>query len=124
VAVRRYSERSSTIEYTGTWHVARATAYAGGRVSYASSAGATAAITFKGQRIAWYGPVGPTRGMARILVDGAVQRTIDLDRATFRPRSLLYSVSWKVAGRHTLEIDVLATRGHKLVAIDELVVTP
>lgn len=123
-AIRHYSERSSTINYAGTWHVARAPSYVGGRVSYASGAGATAAITFTGSRIAWYGPVGPTRGKARIVVDGVVQETVDLNRSTFRPRSLLYSSAWKTSGRHSLVIEVVATRGHKLVAIDELVVTP
>ena len=121
---RHYSERSSTIDYSGTWHVARAASYAGGRVSYASNAGAAAAITFTGSRVAWYGPVGPTRGKARVVVDGVVQETIDLNRPAFHPRSLLYSHGWLAAGRHSLVIEVLATRGHKLVAIDELVVTP
>jgi hypothetical protein len=118
------SERSSTISYGGAWHVARAPTYAGGRVSYASGAGATAAITFTGRRIAWYGPLGPTRGKARIVVDGVVQETVDLNRSRFQPRSLLYSHSWTAAGRHSLLIEVVATSGHKLVAIDELVVTP
>jgi hypothetical protein len=124
LAVRRYSERSSTIDYSGTWHVARATSYAGGRVSYASNPGATASITFTGSRIAWYGPVGPTRGKARIVIDGVAQKTVDLHRSSFQPRTLLYSRSWKSAGRHSLVIEVLSTRGHRLVAIDELVVTP
>ena len=124
LAIRHYSERSSTIDYSGAWHVARAAGYAGGRVSYSSAAGARAAITFTGSRIAWYGPVGPTRGKARIVVDGVVQKTVDLNRPSFRPRSQLYSHTWKAAGRHSLVIEVLATPGHKLVAIDELVVTP
>jgi hypothetical protein len=124
VATRHYSERSSTIDYSGTWHVARLASYAGGRVSYASNAGARAAITFTGSRIAWYGPVGPTRGKARVVVDGVVQKTVDLNRPSFQPRSLLYGHTWKTPGRHSLVIEVLATRGHKLVAIDELVVTP
>jgi hypothetical protein len=123
-ALRHYSERSSTITYEGTWHVARASSYLGGRVSYGSSSGATAAITFTGSGIAWYGPIGPTRGKARIVVDGVVQDTIDLNRPGFRPRALLYSRRWKAAGRHSLVIEVVATHGHKLVAIDELVVTP
>jgi hypothetical protein len=123
-AIRHYSERSSTIDYSGAWHVARAASYTGGRVSYASNAGARAAITFTGSRIAWYGPVGPTRGKARVVVDGVVQKTIDLNRPSFQPRSLLYSHTWTTAGRHSLVIEVLLTRGHKLVAIDELVVTP
>jgi hypothetical protein len=124
LAIRHYSERSSTIDYGGTWHVARAAAYAGGRVSYASTAGARAEITFTGMRIAWYGPTGPTRGKARVMIDGVLAKTVDLNRSTFSARSLLYSSSWKVAGRHSLVIEVVATRGHKLVAIDELVVTP
>jgi hypothetical protein len=124
LATRRYSERSSTIDYSGTWHVARAASYAGGRVSYSSDAGAQARITFTGLRIAWYGPVGPTRGKARVVLDGVAVKTIDLNRPSFRPRELLYSHAWPTAGRHSLVIEVLPTRGHKLVAIDELVLTP
>lgn len=124
VAARHYSERSSTIDYAGAWHVARSAAYAGGRVSYASGAGAQASITFTGSRIAWYGPVGPTRGKARVLIDGVAVKTVDLDRSSFQARVALYSRSWPETGRHSLVIEVLPTRGHKLVAIDELVVTP
>jgi len=93
-------------------------------VSYSSAAGARAEFTFTGRRIAWYGPVGPTRGRARVLIDGAVAATVDLNRPNFRPRELLYSTTWKTAGRHSLVIEVIATRGQKLVAIDELVMTP
>ena len=64
-----------------------------------------------------------TRPYSRIVVDGVVQKTVDLYRSTFRPRSLLYSRSWKASGRHSLVIEILATRGHRLVAIDELVVS-
>jgi hypothetical protein len=123
-AARHYSERSSTITYAGSWRVAGYPGYAGGSVRYATSAGDTASFAFTGSRIAWYGPVGPTRGKARIILDGVAQRTVDLNRSSFRPRVALYSHSWKVAGRHSVVIEVLATRGHRLVAIDELVVTP
>jgi hypothetical protein len=123
-AARHYSERSSSITYAGSWHVARYAGYADGSVRYATSAGDTAAMTFTGSRIAWYGPIGPTRGKARMIVDGVAQTLIDLTRSSFRPRALLFSHSWKAAGRHSLVIEVVATRGHKLVAIDELVVTP
>lgn len=121
---RHYSERSSTIAYSGSWHGARSSRYAGGSVNYATGTGATASITFTGTRIEWYGPVGPTRGKARTIVDGVAGKAIALTRSGFQPRALLYSRSWKTAGRHTFVIEVLATPGHKLVAIDELVVTP
>jgi hypothetical protein len=118
-----YSERSATIDYSGSWHGARHGGYAGGAVRYATAPGATASITFTGSRIAWYGPVGPTRGKARVSIDGVAVKTVDLRRASFDPSTTLYSVSWATAGRHTLEIEVLSTPGHRLVAVDQLVVT-
>lgn len=122
-ALHRYSERSSTIDYAGSWRPARFGGYAGGAVTYATGDGATATINFTGRRIAWYGPVGPTRGKARVSIDGVVVKMVDLQRSSFRANVVLYSVSWTAAGRHTLEIEVIETPGHRLVAIDELVVT-
>jgi hypothetical protein len=122
-ASQRYSERSSVIDYAGTWRPARHSGYAGRSVRYATADGATATITFTGTRIAWYGPVGPTRGKARILIDGEAVKTVNLQRSTFDPTTVLYSATWKTSGRHTFTIEVLETKGHRPVAIDELVVT-
>lgn len=119
----RYSERSSTIDYTGTWKAARHGGYTGGAVRYATGDGATATITFTGSRIAWYGPVGPTRGKARVYIDGVAVRTVNLQRGGFEASTILYSVTWKAPGRHTFAIEVIETKGRRLVAIDELVVT-
>jgi hypothetical protein len=121
--VRRYSERSSVIDFSGTWRSARHSGYAGKAVRYATGSGATASITFTGTRIAWKGPVGPTRGKARVSIDGTVVKTVNLKRPGFRASTTIYSISWKTAGRHTLEIEVLDSPGHGPVAIDELVVT-
>lgn len=122
-AVHRYSERSATIDYAGSWRSARHSGYAGKAVRYATAPGATASITFTGSRIAWQGPVGPTRGKARILIDGKAVKTVNLQRSSFDPSTTIYSVTWTTAGRHTFAIEVLETPGHKLVAIDELRVT-
>jgi hypothetical protein len=122
-SLQRYSERSSSIDWSGTWKPARHGGYAGGAVRYATTEGATASITFTGSRIAWYGPVGPTRGKARILIDGKAVKVVNLQRGRFEASTILYSVSWKSAGRHTFEIEVIGTPGHKPVAIDELVIT-
>ena len=121
--VHRYSERSSVIDFSGTWRSARHSGYAGKVVRYATGSGATASITFTGTRIAWKGPVGPTRGKARVSIDGAIVRTVNLKRSGFLASTTIYSISWKTAGRHTLQIEVLASPGHGPVAIDELVVT-
>ena len=121
--LHRYSERSATIHYSGTWKSARHSGYAGKAVRYATGDGATASITFTGSRIAWKGPVGPTRGKARVRIDGEVVETVNLKRSGFEASTTIYSISWTTPGRHTLAIEVIVTPGHKPVAIDELVVT-
>lgn len=120
---RRFSERSAAIAYAGSWKAARHGGYAGGAVRYATGDGASATITFSGSRIAWYGPVGPTRGKARISIDGRAVGTVNLKRSSFDPSTALYSVSWPTSGAHTLQIEVIPTPGQRPVAIDQLVVT-
>ena len=85
---------------------------------YATSRGATATLSFTGSRVSWFGPVGPTRGRARISIDGHVVKTVDLHRSNFDARAALFSRSWKHAGSHTLTIEVLGSKGHPMVAID------
>jgi hypothetical protein len=121
--IRRFSERSASIEYDGSWRQAASAAYAGGAVRYSTVAGARAVFAFTGSRIAWVGPTGPTRGKARITVDGRYVKTIDLYRSIFTARRTVYSTSWDEPGRHTLEIEVVGGGSHPMVAIDELLVT-
>jgi hypothetical protein len=116
------AEISRSIHYAGRWASAGHGGYVGGKVRYSTQAGASATLAFTGSRVLWYGPVGPTRGQARVSIDGTYVRTVDLHRSGFRARALLYSASWSTAGRHTLTIEVVGTKGHPLVAIDELIV--
>ena len=117
-----YPETSSQITYAGGWSKARFPRYAGGGVRYSANAGATATFWFVGTSVTWIGPVGPTRGKARVLVDGVVVRTVDLDRSRFLARRDLFSAGWSKAGAHTLTIEVVGSAGEKIVAVDELVV--
>jgi hypothetical protein len=114
----RYSETSSKIGYRGTWRTAGFSGYAGKAAKYDTKAGATATFTFSGSKVVWYGPVGPTRGKARVLVDGTYLKTVDLYARSFTPRKAVFSKSWVSAGAHTLTIQVLGTAGHPYVAID------
>jgi Transglycosylase-like domain len=121
-SARHVGETSASVAYRGSWHSARHGGYAGGAVRYSTRAGATATVTFTGKRITWYGPVGPTRGKARILVDGVAIRTVDLHRSAFKGHAALYSRSWTAKGTHTLTIQVVGTKRHPMVAVDEFVV--
>jgi hypothetical protein len=120
--LRRLAETNPAIAYAGTWRTARHSRYAGGAAKYATTAGATATLTFTGDRVVWYGPVGPTRGQARVRIDGVLAATVDLQASSFTAHKAVFSKSWATAAAHTLVIEVVGTSGHPYVAIDELAV--
>ena len=118
---RRIGDTDIGIAYAGRWQSARHVGYADREVRYAQANGATATYAFYGSSIAWVGPVGPTRGRAKVIVDGRTVATVDLRRSSFKPRVTLFDQSWKRAGKHTLTIRVVGNG--RPVAIDEFVVT-
>jgi transglycosylase-like protein len=121
--VHHYSEGSPTIRYEGSWKLARHPAYAGDAVRYATRAGSRATFAFNAHSVTWYGPVGPTRGQARVFVDGTLVATVDLYARDFTARKALFTRTWSRIGRHTLAIEVAGTAGRPYVAIDEFTVT-
>ena len=115
----RVSETSAGIVYHFTWSTASYASYSGGKVKYATRGGASATFTFSGTGIAWVGPVGPTRGTARVYIDGTAVGTVDLRRSTFQARKIVFSKALP-AGEHTFRIVV--TSIGRPVAIDNLIV--
>ena len=79
-SIHRYSETSSKITYSARGARRAIRAYAGDAAKYSTKAGATASFAFSGKKVIWYGPVGPTRGKARILIDGTYVKTVNLYR--------------------------------------------
>jgi hypothetical protein len=118
VALSRIGEASPRITYKGTWRSARASAYIGGAVRYARSSGASATFTFTGRGVAWVGPKGPTRGSARVFVDGVFIRTVSFYARSFSLRQVAFAANWANVGTHTMTIKVVGTAGHPMVAID------
>ncbi len=115
-----YQESSSRVTYSGTWASAKASGYSGGAVRYSRQKNASATFRFTGVGVSWVGPVGPTRGSAKVYVDGVYKKTVSLYRSVFIPRKTLYSASWSSSRSHTLKIVVVGTSGHPMVAIDTL----
>ena len=116
---QRLGDSSTSIVYRLAWSTARYATYSGREVRYATRTGASATLTFRGNGITWIGPVGPTRGTARVYVDGRVVANVDLRRSTFQARKVLFSRAL-TAGTHTLKIVV--TSSGRPVAIDDLIV--
>jgi hypothetical protein len=116
---RRVGESSGAITYRYTWKVAKYAAYSGRQVKYATRTGASATMKFTGNGIAWMGPVGPTRGTARVFIDGKAVANVDLRRSTFQARKLLFAKAL-TKGEHTVKIVV--TSSGRPIAIDELII--
>ena len=118
---RRYAEDSLDIAYTGRWARASSSVYAGGAVAWTTSASASATLSFTGRTIAWYGPVGPTRGSAAVYLDGSLVATISQYADSFSPRRAVFRHTFGSTGTHTIRIVCIGTSGTPMVAIDELV---
>ena len=114
------SETSASLVYTGTWKSASYWRYAGGAARYATTAGASVKLTFTGTGVTWYGPVGPTRGQAKVFIDGALMATVNLYSKTFTAHKAVFSKTGMTVDRHTIVIQVVGTAGHPYVALDEL----
>jgi hypothetical protein len=121
--VRLIGDRSSSIRYEGRWRLARHHGYRGDTVRYATARGASATLRFTGRGVAWQGPTGPTRGKAKVYLDGKLVRTVDLRRSSFTPRSTLFSKRWSSSRTHMIRIVVLGTSGRAMVAIDGFAIT-
>jgi len=119
-ATVRVGEASAAIAYAGRWRDARHLGYAGRHVLYSSTNGATATYRFEAKSIAWVGPVGPTRGRARVSIDGKVVATVNLRQSRFHPRATVFHRTWKQTGKHTITITVIGSG--RPVAIDEFVI--
>ena len=116
-------ETSTSVLRKGRWTARLSPSFSGGRAISAQVAGATVRITFTGQQVAWVSAVGPSRGQARVYVDGAYVRTVDLRSASSAARRIVDVESWTSPGRHTLEIRVVGTSGRPRVDVDAFLST-
>ena len=117
-----YSETASQIAYHGTWSTASYSGYIGGRIKYSRQKYASAVFSFTGIGVSWIGPVGPTRGQAKVYINGRYMKTVSMYARSFSARHTIYTASFATAQARTLKILVVGTAGRPTVAIDALVV--
>ena len=112
-------DANSRLDYDGRWGRAGHRNYSADTIRWSNTAGSTVSFTFKGTSIAWIGPRGPTRGKARVYLDGKLSRTVDLYASGFRARNTIFARSWQKEGEHTITIEVVGTPHRPTVGIDE-----
>lgn len=120
--VATFQETSRRIDYRGSWIRATHSDYLGDNVRFSDEAGATATLTFTGSAISWIGPVGPTRGGAKVYIDGRFVKSVHSHRRTFKPTRVLFTATFDTVATRTIKIKVVGTADHPTVAIDALVV--
>jgi hypothetical protein len=116
--LRLVAESSSAIKYARTWKTSLSSSYLDGAVRQSRVTGATASYTFTGSQVAWIAALAPTRGSARVYLDGRHVATVNLYSRTVQTQRAVYTYSWATAGRHRITIRVSGTAGHPRVDVD------
>jgi hypothetical protein len=121
--VTAIQQTNASIAYHGTWStLTSSTSWWGGSAKTSTTAGSTATYRFTGRSFAWVGLRSPTRGKARVYVDGVLKATVDLYAAAIQPQRILWSVNYATAAPRTVRIQVLGTAGRPRVDVDGFVV--
>ncbi len=117
-----YQENNQALSYKGAWYSAYYDSYLSGAVRSSDAVGARVSLSFSGTEIAWVGPVGPTRGSARVYLDGSYVKTVNTWNSSFLPTRVLFRQAWASMGKHRIQIVTNGTAGHPTVALDAFVV--
>jgi hypothetical protein len=114
----RYQDTSSKVSYSRSWHTYSTSSASGGHTHYATRRGAAVKFSFTGRAFALIAPKGPTRGSAKLYVDGVYVSTVNLHRSSTVPRIVVAARSWSASGAHTVKLVVSATAYHPRFDID------
>jgi hypothetical protein len=115
-------DKASAVRYSTGWRRVTSSAASGGTVTWATATGATATFRFTGTSIAILGPIGSSRGAAKVSIDGTAAGSLTEYAASGRSRQVVYTRTLATAGPHTIQIRVAGTRGHPRVDLDAFVV--
>jgi uncharacterized repeat protein (TIGR02543 family) len=90
------------------WRTVEAVSSHGGSFALADLPGASASIRFDGVGIDWTTVSGPDRGRARVFIDGAFVRTVDLF-SSIRTLGVVHRFGGLADGSHVLRIEATGT---------------
>lgn len=117
-----YSQGSRLVAYRGTWATSVSSRFLGGSDRYTGTARKSATLTLSGIGAAWITVSGPTRGTARISVDGGTASSYSLYRASATYRRVIAPRTFVTGGLHTYRVEVAGTAGHPRIDVDGFIV--
>ena len=122
VSFSKTENSAGAVRYSSGWRRVNTSSASGGSLASSSTKGSSATFKFAGQGIAILGPVGPTRGIARVYIDDVLAGSLNAYSSVAGSRRVLYSRLLE-SGVHTLRIVLAGPTSHPRVDLDALVVT-
>jgi CSLREA domain-containing protein len=119
---RLVQQTSTAVHYAKTWVTSSNAVFSGGSVRYAKAAGASATYTATGRAYAFVTTTGPTRGKAKIYVNGVLKATVDLYSASEAYRVQAWSIGYSTSSSRTIKVVVLGTSGRPRADLDAFAV--
>lgn len=114
-----YQQTSGAFTFGSGWHTGTVSVYSGGSTRYSSTGGASGRFTATGRSYAWVSTYGPTRGKAKVYVNGTFVATVDLAGVTTY-RAQAWSAVYSTSTSRTIRI-VISGSG-KRVDVDAFAV--
>jgi hypothetical protein len=106
----RYEDTASAVVYTGNWFTNSSSAHSASSAHLAVDAGSRATLTFTGNAVSLIGYQDEWSGIGRVLVDGALNGTVDFYRTPSRSQAVLYTVTGLTPTSHTIAVEATGTR--------------
>ncbi|MEO7118265.1 MAG: hypothetical protein ABIZ34_04760, partial [Candidatus Limnocylindrales bacterium] len=120
--VSRITQSTDTgVAVSPGWTVGSTTDASGYSLHRSKIAGSSISYTFVGMAIGWVAPVGPSKGTAKVFVDGESQGVISLVATAKHDRRVVFSKGWTTMGTHTIRIIVRGGASAKQVGVDAFV---
>ena len=117
------SQASSLVTHSAGWATSTSSAYWGASALVSSTTSATVTLHATASSVAWISRVGPTRGTARVYLDGVQVATINLFAATSGGPRIVWAQNTHSHRAHVVVIKVSGTRGHPSVVVDGFIVS-
>ena len=115
------TESSTRLAYQGTWRSGTSTKFWGGTSRWSDRVGASVTATVTGRGFAWVSTVGPTRGKAKVYVNGVYLRTVDLYAPTTGAARIVLVQEWSSTATRRVTITVVGTAGRPRVDMDGII---
>ena len=115
-------ENGAHATYSSGWTRKAWAAASGGYLMSSGTATASATFTLTGSSVGWVAAKGPTKGVAKVYLDGVLYKTVDLYAAAYSGRVIAASYAWSAQGTHTIKVVVSGTAGRPTVDVDAFVV--